>query len=90
MTVFSFWLICINQEQASTWEKMNLMLETLNDLENKKITRGGDFNLFLNSALEAEGGSLVLKNLLFQNSLKLKKNTTYVTFRVLEMRNNFC
>ena len=69
---------------------MNLMLETLNDLENKKITRGGDFNLLLNSALEAEGGSLVLKNLLFQNSLKLKKNTTYVTFRVLEMRNNFC
>ena len=60
MTVFSFWLICINQEQASTWE---IMLETLNDLENKKITRGGNFNLFLNSALEAEGGSLVLKNL---------------------------
>ena len=74
MTVFSFWLICINQAQVSTWEKMNLMLETLNDLENKKkITRGGGFNLFLNSVLEAEGGSLVLKKSSVSKLIEIKE-----------------
>ena len=42
-------------------EKMNLMLETFHDLENKMIIPGGDFNLMLDSIVEAEGGSLVFK-----------------------------
>ena len=65
---------------------MNLMLETFDDLENKIIILGDDFNQFLDSVLESEGGSPVLKNLLFQNSLKLKKKTktNYVTFLELE------
>ena len=33
---------------------MNLMLETFDHLENKIIILGGDFNLFLDSVLEAE------------------------------------
>ena len=41
------------KEQVSTWEKLNLMLQTFDDLENKIIILGGDFNLFLDSALEA-------------------------------------
>ena len=49
------------KEQVSTWEKMNLMLQTFDDLENKIIILGCDINLFLDSVLEAEGGSPVLK-----------------------------
>ena len=62
------------------------MLQIFDDLENKVIILGGDFNVFLDSVLDAEDGSPVLKNLLFLNSLKLKKNTTYVTFRELEIQ----
>ena len=40
---------------------MNLMLEKLDHFENKIIILGSDFNLFLDSALEIEGGSPVLK-----------------------------
>ena len=39
------------KKQVSTWEKLNLMLETFDDLENKIIILGGDFNLFLDSEL---------------------------------------
>ena len=49
------------KEQVSTWQNLNLMLQTSDDLENKIIILGGDFNLFLDSALEAEGDSLVFK-----------------------------
>ena len=68
-----------DREQVSIWEKMNLILETFNDLENKIIIVGCDFYLFLDSALE-------VSKLLFQNSLKLKKHTTYVTFGALEIQ----
>ena len=57
----------IEKEQvSSTWEKMNLMLETFDDLENKIIILGGDFNLFLDSIHEAEGGSPILKKSCFK------------------------
>ena len=46
---------------VSTWEKINLMLQTFDDLENKTIILGGNFNLFLESVLGTEGGSPVLK-----------------------------
>ena len=62
------------------------MLQIFDDLENKVIILGGDFNVFLDSVLDAEDGSQVLKNLPFLNSLKLKKNTTYITFRELEIQ----
>ena len=44
---------------------MNLMLQIFDNLENKVIILGGDFNVVLDSVLDAEDGSLVLKNLLF-------------------------
>ena len=37
------------------------MLQTFDDLENKIIILGGNFNLFLDSVLEAERGSPVFK-----------------------------
>ena len=46
----------------------------------KTIILRGNFNLFLNSVHQTKGGSPVLQNLLFQNSLKLKKNTSYMAF----------
>ena len=62
MTLFSFWSTCIiEKEQVSILEKMNLMLETFDDLENIIIILGGDFYLFLDSVLEIEWGSPVLK-----------------------------
>ena len=48
------------KEQVSTWEKMNLVLQTFDNMK-KPIVLGGDFNLFLDSVLKAEGGSPVLK-----------------------------
>ena len=61
-------------------------VQILDNLENKIIILGGNVDLFLDSAIEAEGGSSVLKELLFQNSLKLKKNATYMTFWELEIQ----
>ena len=78
MTTFLISLICKIQEQVSTWEKMNLMLEPFDDLENKMIILEGDFNLSLDSALEAEGVYTVLKKSSVSMLLILKKNTTYV------------
>ena len=36
-------------------EKMNLILETFDDLENKILILGGDFNLFLDSVPSLKG-----------------------------------
>ena len=89
MTTFLIWLICKIQEQVSTWEKMNLMLEPFDDLKNKMIILEGDFKLSLDSVLEAEGGYMVLKKSSVSMLLILKKNTTYVTFGELEIQENF-
>ena len=52
---------------------MNLMLQTIDDLENKIIIIGGDFNLFLDSELEGEGGSLVLKKYSVSKLIEFKE-----------------
>ena len=39
--------------------KMNLTLQTSDDLENKMIILRGHFNVFLDSVLGPEGGSTV-------------------------------
>ena len=44
------------KEQVSTWEKLNLILQIFDYLKNKIIILGGNFNLFLDSILETEGG----------------------------------
>ena len=61
------------KEQVSTWRNLNLMLQTFDDLENKIIILGGDFNLFLDSALEAEGGSPVLKKSSVSKLIEIKE-----------------
>ena len=53
--------------------KMNLMLETFDDLENKIIILGGNFNLFLDSVLEGEEGSSVLKKSPVSKFIEIKE-----------------
>ena len=53
------------------WKTKELLLEVI-------------LTYFLDSILEAEGSSAALKKILFQNLLKLKKNTTYVIFAEIE------
>ena len=60
-------------EQVSTWKKMNIMLEKIDDLENKIIILGEDFNLFLDLVLEAEGGSLVLETSSVSKLIEIKE-----------------
>ena len=60
-------------EQVSTWKKMNIMLEKIDDLENKIIILGEDFHLFLDLVLEAEGGSLVLETSSVSKLIEIKE-----------------
>ena len=53
---------------------MNLMLETFDDLKNKIIILGGNFNLFLDFVLEAEGGSPIFKKIFsFKTHVEIKE-----------------
>ena len=52
---------------------MNLKLETFDNLENKIIILDGDFNLFLDSVLEVEGGSPVLKRSSVSKIIEIKE-----------------
>ena len=77
------------KEQVSTWEKLNLMLEEFHVLENKIIILGSDFNLFLYSLLEAEGGSLVLKKFSASKLIEIKeKYNLCVICRIRNTREN--
>ena len=76
------------KEQVSSWEKMNLILETFDDLEKKTIILGGDFNLYLDSLLEVEGGCPVLKKSSVSKLIEIKEKKTYVTFGELEIQKN--
>ena len=61
------------KEQVSSWQKMNLILETFDDLEKKTIILGGDFSLYLDSLLEAEGGCPVLKKSSVSKLIEIKE-----------------
>ena len=63
------------------------MTQTFDDLEDKIIILGGDINLFLDSVLEAESGSPVLKISSVLKIIEIKEKATYVTFGELEIIN---
>ena len=48
-------------EQLSTLSDLSNMLEKIDNINNKSIAFGGDFNLFFEAKLEAQGGNPVLK-----------------------------
>ena len=52
---------------------MNLKLETFDNLENKIIILDSAFNLFLDSVLEVEGGSPVLKRSSVSKLIEIKE-----------------
>ena len=54
-------------EQLSTLSDLSNMLEKIDDINNKSIVFGGDFNLFFEVKLEAQGGNPVLEKSLQQN-----------------------
>ena len=68
------------KEQVFTWEKLNLMLQTFDDFEKIIIILGGNFNLFLDSVLEAEGGCPVLKKSTVSKLIEIKEkyNLSYI------------
>ena len=49
------------------------MLQTIGGLEKEIITLGGDFNLFLDSALEAEGSRAALKKSSVSELIEVKE-----------------
>ena len=48
-------------DQLQTLSDLNDILGNINDIETKNIILGGDFNVFFNLSLEANGGNPVLK-----------------------------
>ena len=60
-------------EQLSTLSDLSNMLEKIDDINNKNIVFGGDFNLFFEAKLEVQGGNLVLKKKIFSKTNTNKK-----------------
>ena len=55
----------LEYDQLTTSSTLLKLLERIDDISNKKIILGGDFNLFLDYKLEAVGGNPSLKKNLF-------------------------
>ena len=55
----------LEYDQLTTFSTLLKLLEQIDDISNKKIILGGDFNLFLDYKLEAVGGNPSLKKNLF-------------------------
>ena len=53
---------------------LHLILDSLYIHKNKQIILAGDFNLFLDTTLEAKGGSPCLKKKSVAKSIKIKVN----------------
>ena len=49
------------------------MLEKIDDIDHKNIVFGGDFNLFFEAKLEAQGGNLVLKKITLVKLIQIKE-----------------
>ena len=49
------------------------MLEKINDINNKSIVFGGDFNLFFEAKLDAQGGNLALKKKSLAKLIQIKE-----------------
>ena len=60
-------------EQLSTLSDLSNMLEKIDDINNKSIVFGGDFNLFFEAKLEEQGGYLVLKKKSLAKLIQIKE-----------------
>ena len=61
-------------EQIKILNNLHLLLDSLDIHQNKQITLAGDFNLFLDTTLEAEGGSPCLKEKSVAKLIKMKEH----------------
>ena len=59
-------------EQIKVLNNLHLLLDSLDIHQNKQIILAGDFNLFLDTTLEAEGGSPCLKKKSVAKLIKIK------------------
>ena len=59
-------------EQLSTLSDLSNMLEKIDDINNKSIAFWGDFNLFFEAKLEAQGGTPVLKKISLAKLIQIK------------------
>ena len=60
-------------DQLQTLSDLNDILGNINDIETKNIILGGDFNVFFNLSLEANGGNPVLKKKSIAKLIQLKE-----------------
>ena len=64
----------IELEQLHTLNNILNTPETFEDIQNKNIVLDGDFNVILNSCLDAEGGKPVIKKQAIAKLIQITKN----------------
>ena len=77
VSVFALVKICnanIELEQLHTLNNILNTPETFEDIQNKNIVLDGDFNVILNSCLDAEGGTPVIKKQAIAKLIQITKN----------------
>ena len=68
----------MQSEQLSTPYVLNNMLEKIYDANNKSIVFGGDFNLFFETKLEAQGWNPVSKKKYLAKLIQIKEKNWFV------------
>ena len=64
----------------------HLLLDSLEIHQNKQIILAGDFNLFLDTTLEAKGGSPCLEKRYVAKFIKIKESFELCVFGGLDMQ----
>ena len=61
-------------EQLHTLNDLINILETFEDIQNKSVVLGGDFNVILNPSLDSEGGKPVIKKRTIAKLIQITEN----------------
>ena len=61
-------------EQLHTLNDLVNILETIEDIQNKSVVLGGDFNVILNPSIDSEGGKPVIKNRTIAKLIQITEN----------------
>ena len=61
-------------EQLHTLNDLVNILETIEDIQNKSVVLGGDFNVILNPSLDSEGGKPVIKKKTIAKLIQITEN----------------
>ena len=63
----------IEKDQISTLNELNDLLESLNNISDKKVIIGGDFNFIFDTSFDALGGNPILKKSSITKFLEIKE-----------------